>query len=86
MDPVLAIVGLAVLAAAVAWWFFRRRTRQPHEDEWTPPPEEFAAPSQDLGPQLLDREALLNRDRTLDPSKWDNTPDLTRKFRDHEGG
>jgi hypothetical protein len=24
---------------------------------------------------VLDRDALLHRDRTLDPSKWDNTPD-----------
>lgn len=24
---------------------------------------------------ILDREALLNRDRTFDPRNWDNTPD-----------
>ncbi len=26
-------------------------------------------------PQVLDREALVNRSRQLDPSKWDNTPE-----------
>ena len=25
--------------------------------------------------QVLDRDSLLNRDRTLDTSKWDDTPD-----------
>ncbi len=36
-----------------------------------------AAPSAVLGPreQPLTREALTNRNRVLDPSRWDNSPD-----------
>ena len=76
MDPVLAVViGLVVVVgAAGAWWLLRRRTPAPAEDEWELPPEETASP-QPLGPQLLDRNALLHRNRVLDPTKWDNTPD-----------
>lgn len=77
MDVLVVVLVLAVVAAAAVWWF-RRRRNQPSEDEaeWILPPEEAVhAPSQDAGPQFFDRGTLLNRNRVLDPSKWDNTPD-----------
>ena len=76
MDPLFALVGLALVAAVAAWWFLRRRTPPVVEDEWELPPAAAPRrPSVDAGPQVLDREAVLRRDRVLDPSKWDNTPD-----------
>ncbi len=33
------------------------------------------APGAAMPHQILDRETLLNRDRTFDPNRWDNTPD-----------
>lgn len=76
MDPLFALVGLVLVAAAAAWWFLRRRRSSAVAEEWTPAPAE-ASPRRggDAGPQVLDREAVLRRDRVLDPSKWDNTPD-----------
>lgn len=78
IDPFTLI--LAVIAAGVTVWYFRNRRRvEPPEDEWVLPPDDGqpsilgrggAAPF-----EVLDRDALLHRDRTLDPSKWDNTPD-----------
>ncbi|MGB7963229.1 MAG: hypothetical protein WCF12_09785 [Propionicimonas sp.] len=77
MDPLFALVGLVVVgAAAAAWWFLRRRRPSAVEEEWTlPPADAVRRPSRDVGPQILDRQAVLRRDRVLDPSKWDNTPD-----------
>jgi hypothetical protein len=78
MDPFVAVVVLVVVAAAVGWWLLRHNRPAPVEDEWTLPPEtepERPAPTVAPAPQLLDRDALLNRNRRLDPSKWDNTPD-----------
>ncbi len=71
---------LAVAAAGIAVWYVRNRRRPtPPEDEWVLPPEE-GQPSilsqRSSAPfQVLDRDSLLNRDRTLDTSKWDDTPD-----------
>lgn len=77
MDPLVAVVGVVVVALVAAWFLFRRRTPPPQDDEWTLPPEaEVGTPSPDAGPPpALDREMLLQRDRVLDPAKWDNSPD-----------
>jgi len=76
MDPILAaLVVIVAVAAAVAW--FVRRNRHPAvsvEEEWTPPPADGPATSEPFR-QVLTREALLNPDRRLDPSRWDNSPD-----------
>ncbi len=71
---------LAVVAAGIAVWYIRNRRRVvPPEDDWVLPPED-GKPSmlsqRSSAPfQVLDRDALLHRDRTLDTSKWDDTPD-----------
>ena len=76
MDLLVVVLVIAVVAAAV-WWFRRRRTpASVDEAEWMLPPEETVhTPNQDAGPQFFDRGTLLHRNRVLDPSKWDNTPD-----------
>ncbi len=76
MDPVLAVlVVLVVVAAAVAWFVLRNRhSAGSGEEEWTPPPTDGPAASEPVR-QVLTREALLNPDRRLDPSRWDNSPD-----------
>ena len=77
------IIGIVVVAVAV--WLVRRsadrRRVEPPEDTWELPSADGSpaaarppAPWDDPLP-VLTREALLPRDRTLDPSKWDNTPD-----------
>ena len=88
MDPLVAVVGLAVVALAVAWFLLRRRTPPPQDDEWTLPPEaEAGMPGPGVGPPpALDREMLLHRDRVLDPSKWDNSPDAGEPDTDEEAG
>lgn len=88
MDPVLVLL-LALVAAivAVAWWWRRRRT-EPVDDEWVLPPDEAGASGfpgsapapgspEAVRPPVFDRDFLLNRDRTFDPGRWDNTPDTT---------
>lgn len=79
MDPFLLL--LAVITAAGVFWYVRNRRRpKPPEDEWVLPPDDGAPgvraqPHAPASAQVLDRESLLHRDRTLDPSKWDNSPD-----------
>ncbi len=75
MDQVLVIAGLAVIVAVAAVWFLRRRTQGPDEDEWALPPEVSPEQGQSTEPQLFDRNALMHRNRALDPTKWDNSPD-----------
>lgn len=89
MDPLMVMVGVVVVALAAAWLLLRRRTPPPQpDDEWTLPPETGpGAPTPDAGPPPpLDREMLLHRDRVLDPSKWDNSPDSGEPDADHEDG
>ncbi len=74
MDPILAVLVVVVIVGALGWWLLRRRRPEPVEDEWVLPPESGAAPRRSV-PQVLDRDALLNVDRALDPAKWDNSPD-----------
>lgn len=77
MDLLVVVLVLAVVAAVAVWWFRRRRTPPSGDDEeWMLPPEEAVhSPTEDVGPQFFDRGTLLHRNRVLDPSKWDNTPD-----------
>lgn len=81
------IVWLLLLGIATVFGVrqvLARRRPAPPEDEWVLPPEPGTPgipttrppyPEVPAGPPVLDREALLHRDRTLDPSKWDNSPD-----------
>ncbi|MCB0913300.1 MAG: hypothetical protein KDB60_16965 [Propionibacteriaceae bacterium] len=76
MDPVLVVVVVLVVGGLIATWFvLRNRRATPVDDEWTLPPEdEPSAPGEPIR-QVLTREALVDPDRRLDPSKWDNSPD-----------
>lgn len=79
MDQLLLLLAV-VTAAAVFWYVKNRRRPEPPEDEWVLPPEEGQPSIPSATPEppprmVLDREALLHKDRTLDTSKWDNTPD-----------
>lgn len=75
------IVWLVAIAAVV--WVVRNQLQKrrvaPPEDEWVLPPEQGTrAPVDRWEPDpfpVLDRDALLHRDRTLDPSAWDDSPD-----------
>lgn len=77
------VVALAVVGAVV-WFVLRgRRERAAHpagadhvEDPWEAGEEEVfddrpvdATPPP---PQVMTRDSLINRDRRLDPTKWDN--------------
>jgi hypothetical protein len=82
VDPLLVLVLIVVAAVAGVWWWWRRRRPEPVEDEWVLPPDESgpAAPAASGSmpgerPPVFDREFLVNRDRTFDPTRWDNTPD-----------
>lgn len=77
MDPVLVVLVVLVVGGLVAAWFvLRNRRTAPVDDEWTlPPEEEPAAPAGEPVRQVLTRESLVDPDRRLDPSKWDNSPD-----------
>ncbi|HRA76807.1 MAG TPA: hypothetical protein PLE12_11295 [Propionicimonas sp.] len=75
MDPIIMVVMVALAIGLGIWWWLRRRAPEPVEDEWTLPPERGARPAAPPPAQVLDREALLGRDRTLDPSGWDDSPD-----------
>lgn len=81
MDIVITLLLLGLVAWAVKRFLDARRP-EPPEDEWVLPPEEPDAVPRPgkptatvMGPQVLDRESLVNPDRTLDPSKWDDSPD-----------
>lgn len=89
MDPFVLVVLVVIVGGAAAWWFLRRRTPPPVEDEWTLPPLEASdqggstarpIPGESLQP--FDREALLRRDRSFDPTRWDNTPDASADAED----
>ena len=76
MDPVVAaVVFLVIAAAVVAWLVLRNRRNAVETGEWTLPPEDEPTASPEPIRQVLSREALVNPDRRLDPSKWDNSPD-----------
>lgn len=77
MDPVYTLVVIVALAALIGWWVLRRRRPMPEEDEWRLPPEEStgAGPAAPLPAQRFDRDALVNRSRAFDPTRWDDTPD-----------
>lgn len=75
MDPLTTLALLLVLAAVAVWWWRRRRPASPAEDEWTPPAQDTGGRPAPAGPALLNRDMVLKRDRVLDPTKWDNTPD-----------
>ena len=69
MEPfglVVIVVGIAAVAA-VTWWFARRRRADVLEYDEAPASDEpVQAP-----PQVLSRDALINPNRHLDPTKWD---------------
>ena len=70
------IVIVVALAAGVLFWWLRRRAVAPVEDEWQLPAEQGDhAPASTPEPQILDRDAVLRRNRAFDPSNWDDTPD-----------
>ena len=75
MDPVLVVVVVLVVGGLVAAWFvLRNRRAAPVDEKWTLPAEEEPAAGEPVR-QVLTREALVDPDRRLDPSKWDNSPD-----------
>ena len=69
MEPfglVVIVVGIAAVAAVI-WWFARRRRADMLEYDEAPASDEpVQAP-----PQVLSRDALINPNRHLDPTKWD---------------
>ncbi len=85
MDVVIALVIAGVIAAVGTWVVSKvRARRRPHlpEDEGVLPPAPGRAPAPPAPPTLattglpvLDRDALVHRDRTFDPTAWDNSPD-----------
>lgn len=89
MDPFLMVLLLLALTAGIVWGMGRRRRAEPPEDEWVLPPETGDTPSttaqspltRPVGSpapaprEVFDRDALTSLDRTLDPSKWDDSPD-----------
>jgi hypothetical protein len=75
VDPVIFVVMVALAIGLGIWWWLRRRTPEPVEDEWTLPPERGARAAAPLPEQVLDRDALLGRNRTLDTNAWDDSPD-----------
>lgn len=97
MEWILVVVALAgAVFLAGGRWFGRRRTEpgtdvppvrsapEP-DDDWMPVEEPLDRP-QEMPPQALDRAMLLHRNRVLDPSAWDNTPDATRPATDEGEG
>ncbi len=91
-----ALVAVAVIVA-VAWWW-RRRRPDPVDDEWVLPPADSGPGFPALGGSgeergsgaergpVIDRDFLLRRDRTFDPSRWDNSPDAAPDDRGLVGG
>jgi hypothetical protein len=90
VDPLLVLMAVAMVAGtiAVVWQYRRRPEPQAVEsdprDEWelpdeptlgTPTPASLPPAPPGAARPLLDRDMLLNRDRTLDTSKWDDSPD-----------
>ena len=87
---VVVLVVAAVLVAGVVLFVALRRGRQtptsaPERDAWeealladSPAPQLLpgqptAAPA--AGPEVLQRDALVERDRAFDPAGWDDRPD-----------
>lgn len=70
--PLAVITVVLAAVAVIVWWLVNRSRRQtPIEDEdpgWAPG-------TSAQGPEILTRESLMNRDRTLDPTRWDDSPD-----------
>lgn len=83
MDPFLMVLLLLALTAGIVWGMGRRRRAEPPEDEWVLPPQSgdpspLTRPVGSPAPaprEVFDRDALTSLDRTLDPSKWDDSPD-----------
>lgn len=81
-------IGAALLVAAwlLVKRYLDRRRPEPPEDEWVLPPE-GEAPTLEAVPlkpvpwerphrePVLNRETLAKKERTLDPSAWDDSPD-----------
>lgn len=71
----LGILVVLVAVAAIAMWLLQRSRRQPRIEEDDPG---WASDSTSpVVPEVFTRESLVKRDRTLDPSAWDNSPDGT---------
>lgn len=75
MDPFVTVVVVIAIGAAVGWWLLRRNRQAPVEDEWVLPPETGSRLPPAPTVQVFDRESLLRRDRSLDVSGWDDSPD-----------
>lgn len=74
MDAVVIVIVVLVIAgAAVARLVRRTRSAGVPADE-PMPPDGDGAPAEPIR-QVLTREALVNPDRRLDVSRWDNSPD-----------
>ncbi len=94
MDPLLVLMGVALVAGTVFVALqYRRRAAPPIADDprdaWELPeanassrPSASASSSSSSGaqassstaPQILDRDMLLNPERTLNPAAWDTVP------------
>ena len=85
MDPLLVLMGIALVAGTVFVALqYRRRAAPPIADDprdaWELPGANATSqpnapsPSDTATPQFLDRDMLLNPERTLDPSAWDALP------------
>lgn len=82
---VFVVILVAVILAGGGWWLGRRRREVLSDDEEWAIPDQTAESSVDAPPEYFDRDALLNRPRTLNPHGWDNTPDAESKETDVEG-
>lgn len=78
--------GIAVVVVLAIVWVWRRRRAEAVE-EWTDSADQAGPGSAgEPVPQVLDRDALVNRSRVLDPSKWDNAPEGTQGGEAEEPG
>lgn len=79
MDPLLVAMAVALVVGTVLVVLqYRRRPTVVHEDDprdaWKLP-SPTSTPDTGAQPAVFDRESLAHRNRTLDTSAWDNTPD-----------
>lgn len=81
---VFVVILVAVILAGGGWWLARRRREVLSDEEWAVP-DQTGESSVDAPPEYFDRDALLNRPRTLNPHGWDDTPDGPSKETDVEG-
>ena len=67
------LLALVAGAMGVGWWWLGRRRKELLGDSDDPA---SLIPREDQGPpEVITREALVNRSRRFDPSGWDDTPD-----------